>query len=838
MNRKTYMVDQFSQLYEQIKKDQLDCNLNYCIRIFTSSLAKAESIALAKQIKQHFRNSTILGATSCKSILFNGTQEERKTMVIFESYKQSTIHALFLDYHQYTNEQLAQEFHQFFIQIPNIETSAIHTLFSEGYHEIFEFVSSINQYSPILKLVGGVCGIEKQGFHGYVFNEYGASEHSVMAYAICGQHTSHFINSATSMEVISSPVQITKSNGVYIHEIEHQDAITWMDNFLFTKQDGTYYEEKDRIDRNDILTHFPLLVQDDHLSSRITSFDYINNTLTLNKSHLPPSTYVRIGYLNATKTMQEGLHLCERMLNEPIDALFVYSCFLRMEFFQNCSDWEISTIAKHNPCGIYLLGEIANIDEKNYYYNAAFVLSGFSESDHLCIPSLATLENLVAIQENPLYTQIAKHKGKAYLRQSQKQVSSQYNEVDTSNKYIDLQLNLANAFQYEEDRTKLNFDKIILCENMSADSAIVAFSDQEYYTFAQECIQKFHQFFKQHHVGQHIACYSINYKSIIFAANDSIPLEQFIEIAQDFHTAYEYMTCPTIGISFVLRNIVAYGGGNMIEAALNFLLSHKDQQDNFFICDTKTALNHSITDDTQTIQLLIRAIKEHRIIPFYQGLRNNQTGKIDKYEALMRIVEEDGTIHSPGTFLDVAKRYKLYKQISQLMVEQVLHDSLQCDFDISLNISLYDIQSSSFRTKLIQMLKKHPNPQRITIEFVETENLQNFDLIHEFIGQLRQVGAKIAIDDFGSGYSTFTSLTALYPDYIKIDGSIIHDIHLSQSRIIVLKSIQFLAEQIGAKTIAEFVENQEIQNIIEQYNIPYSQGYLYAKPLPLIKIIK
>lgn len=133
-------------------------------------------------------------------------------------------------------------------------------------------------------------------------------------------------------------------------------------------------------------------------------------------------------------------------------------------------------------------------------------------------------------------------------------------------------------------------------------------------------------------------------------------------------------------------------------------------------------------------------------------------------------------------------------------------------------------------------IRKSANPSKIVIEFVETEECAELNLVREFIKDVHDAGGLIAIDDFGSGYSTFNTIINLKPDLIKIDGSIISGIVENPVNLQVMKTICYLASSMGIGTIAEFVDSDAIQALIVENNVNHSQGYLFSVPSPdLIK---
>jgi len=118
----------------------------------------------------------------------------------------------------------------------------------------------------------------------------------------------------------------------------------------------------------------------------------------------------------------------------------------------------------------------------------------------------------------------------------------------------------------------------------------------------------------------------------------------------------------------------------------------------------------------------------------------------------------------------------------------------------------------------------------LIVEIVESEGIESFDEVFLFVEALRAYGCRIAIDDFGSGYSNFSYLSKINIDFIKIDGSLIKDIDKDENQRIVVESILHFAKAQGIKTIAEFVENKEIFDILVELGVDFSQGFFFSKP--------
>jgi diguanylate cyclase (GGDEF)-like protein len=223
------------------------------------------------------------------------------------------------------------------------------------------------------------------------------------------------------------------------------------------------------------------------------------------------------------------------------------------------------------------------------------------------------------------------------------------------------------------------------------------------------------------------------------------------------------------------------------------------------------------------------ALKNDRIVPFYQPIVDKNQNII-KYEALVRLIDEDGKVISPFLFLEVAKKSRLYLEITQRVINKVIQKVLEKDISVSINLTLEDIKEKFMRDFIFNKLNLLKDKSKITFEIVESEDVRENELVKEFLKRIKAIGALIYIDDFGSGYSNFDYLIKLQPDGVKIDGSLIKNIVNDKNSQIIVKTIISFAQKMNIKTIAEFVENKEIFEYLKNLNIDYYQGYYFSPP--------
>jgi PAS domain S-box-containing protein/diguanylate cyclase (GGDEF)-like protein len=241
------------------------------------------------------------------------------------------------------------------------------------------------------------------------------------------------------------------------------------------------------------------------------------------------------------------------------------------------------------------------------------------------------------------------------------------------------------------------------------------------------------------------------------------------------------------------------------------------------------SLNGEYENNIKWTKKIKEAVLNDTITPVFQPIVNNHNNLWEKYEALVRIKDEDELI-SPYFFLEISKKTKYYTEITKIMIKKSFEVFKDKNVEFSINLTIDDIINSDINKYIIDMLKTYNNGSRVVFEIVETESIQNFEQIQGFIEKVKYYGCKIAIDDFGTGYSNFEYLLKLKADYIKIDGSMIKDIDTNKNTQLIVSTIIDFAKKMNMKTIAEYVENESILNKVKEMGIDYSQGYYFSEP--------
>jgi len=225
------------------------------------------------------------------------------------------------------------------------------------------------------------------------------------------------------------------------------------------------------------------------------------------------------------------------------------------------------------------------------------------------------------------------------------------------------------------------------------------------------------------------------------------------------------------------------------------------------------------------------ALHEDRIICHFQPIVDAKTKGILKYEALVRIKAPDGETIYPDDFLPYIKHtnihYKLTKKILEICFNLFSKNSKQ----VSINISFLDLLNRDIVEFISQTLTADKSlASRITFEILESDEIEDTNVFQEKIDILHKLGAKIAIDDFGSGYSNFKAVLDIRADFLKIDGTLIKEIDADEKVFQVVKNIIIFAKDSGMRTVAEYVCSKEIHDRLMMLEVDYMQGFYLAKP--------
>ena len=330
--------------------------------------------------------------------------------------------------------------------------------------------------------------------------------------------------------------------------------------------------------------------------------------------------------------------------------------------------------------------------------------------------------------------------------------------------------------------------------------------------------------------------------------------DKFAVIARDFNKDVEQFKQECIDFSDVIDTLYLDIEGTEVDINITIGIAKSEHGDAYvhtqrmisyarkkfekvMIYDESFNIKESFQENIIWVKKIKNALENDQFQAYFQPIVNTKTQEVYKYEALIRYMEEDGTAVSPFAFLEIAKKAKLYSHIIRVMLKKTLELIKSKNVRVSVNISYDDIASDTtfeFIKKLLEENKEYTN--KLEFEILESEAIEDFQKVKEFMDMIRSFGCKMGVDDFGAGYANFNMLVSLKVDFVKIDGSLIKDISKDKNLETIVGTIVDFSHKIGFETVAEFVSDEDVFNKVKTLDVDYCQGYYFNPPLPMSQV--
>ena len=326
----------------------------------------------------------------------------------------------------------------------------------------------------------------------------------------------------------------------------------------------------------------------------------------------------------------------------------------------------------------------------------------------------------------------------------------------------------------------------------------------------------------------------------------AIYYENKIDMMQKISEIQSYFYEKSIDIDGLILHVTftygaAYANGSLLQnTALALKQAKENGKNRFHIFNN----NEDTIDQTQRESfitynnILNEALEHGNIVPYYQGIRDNKTQTITKFEVLARI-EHNGKIITPYFFLEPARLSGMLPEITKVMIDKSFANMANNEFTFSLNITEDDLA----RNYLVDYLDLKANeykidPTRVILEILEGVSATGKKNHIKQLNTLKREGYSLAIDDFGVEYSNFERILDLEIDFLKIDAKYIKDIDTNMKSYEITRAIAYFAKNANIPCIAEFVHSKAVQKIVDELGIDFSQGYYFSEPEVNIESIK
>lgn len=802
------------------------------IQVFCAKADKDCIANIQKYFINNYPQSVLLGTTTDGIIDGRNVYNSTKSTVTFTVFEKTTLKSILVKHENYngsyyTGEALAKE-------LCTNNTKAIIS-FADGIHTNGEeFANGIYSIAPNTTLSGGLAADNGALDTTYVFDKNEIISSGSIGVSLNGEDLSVATKYTFDWMPLGRKLKVTKAIKNRVYEIEGMSAVD-----IYGKYFG--YELANKLPKVGI--EFPLIFEKDGVSvGRAVLYKHNDGSLTF-AGNIPVGTEVRFGVGNIEKILQNSNYHIDQMLTDlkyESEAVFIYSCMARRRFMNDNIIDELEILNKiGNVSGFFTYGEFFHSEDHNQLLNETMTMLVLSENKK--IPHYGLQESSEKGQDYEIRAEhvIANLANKvsqelAELNENLEQRVRDSSDYIYKQAYFDNLTELPNRLSFIK-QLEFSVGKLIILLNIDDFATINDFYGHD---IGDQILVQMAKLLKEITIEDKIEVFKLPADEYALIIQRPKTLEDKLRKIKGLLSRITnekfLINDNVIHVSATLAtSVVNAKGTGFVNADMALKLAKKSGKD-YIIYDENLKLSKQYRENLEMAKMIKSALDDDRIVPYFQPLLNMQTGKVDKYEALVRLVKEKGEVVSPFFFLEISQKIKVYPKITETMIEKTFAFFQGSDMKFSINLAFSDILNQKTKIFLFNKIQEYKIASQLTIEILETQENDGEIAIEEFTNEVYKIGANIAIDDFGSGYANFTHMTGIDSDFMKIDGSLIKNIDIDENARLVVETIIVFARKLNKKIVAEYVHSKEVYEIVKELGIDYAQGYYIGEPLPVI----
>lgn len=856
---KSKLSETFDQLRINSPKEDL------LVRIHTAIHKEDEAVDLARYIKNIVPRAHIVG-TSTSAIINWGRLYPNQCVISVTWLSNGSVKSVLLPaFDRDSGAPLAPDAlcDSLRSALINKDSRLMLTFLTVKYLDIARFVDRCNDLIPGVQMIGGVANLSGintggSGAAGFVFNETGYMDNGIIAASISGEDVECMSACVTGAQVVGEELTVTDTFGPCALTFNGMDAperfrrelgdelntnsrLSLLFPYVYTEKGNTpalvgYIKDKcpaelfppdDPVFRGEYEKHPDI---DPYAVRPMLKFNH----------NVDVGAKLKRAFIYDQKIISENRALLRSVENfDKAETVFGYSCLDRSMIYSNCVKWELSAYRNSNICGCITEGEITHSEGRNVFANCSFAVSVIGErkcSQTFNAHVLAHTDSLV--DDNRLLLRFVTEL-KQKIENGTDPAAADMMKAFVKDCEFKLlysgEKELPNEAAMYADISSEEFDRICFIDVPDISAVKTVFPEHLIDLTRSNYISKC----ARSAADKGYDIYAINeWRLAICTSSYMTVLSRFIGDMEKLQKALFTSSEEYIAIVPIFCVIDDFTSEDLA-SSYNTARIHMAQRNmQFYVYNANTGRKdgESIRQTYKIVNVINYAVANDGVIPYFQGIYDNKEKRIHHYESLMRLRDENGTIYYPGSFLDAARSFgMLYDSISKIMIRKVFEIFRDnADNSVSVNLSMRDIRNRELTSYIFDFLSTAPYPGNFVFEILESEDVDDYDVIVAFVYRIHSLGGKISIDDFGSGYSNLQHLAGIRTDYIKIDGSIIkrcYEDKESESLVALIADWKKLSP-LNFEIVAEYVENEEIQQMLIHYGIDYSQGYLFSKPSP------
>lgn len=785
---------------------------------------------LIKIIKTLLPKVKVAGLT-VNSVVYKGISDDEETVIVFHVFEKSKVCIGMGSYIEGKNEyEVSQKLAK---KIVNSKTKVCLLFATTPYINGGAIIDGIESVNNNLMIVGANAYVE--GTKNYQDTAVCANEKikkgsSFVLVTLSGEELIAYNKYMFNWLSIGSEYEITKTEGNKILEIERLSARPFYEKLI-----------GERFGDNDFLGGiYPFVSEIDGIEYSYPVFSVEDSMAIGTYENIKEGTKVKLAYGNRYNILKQVEKEIKNLAKSPVETILFYSCVSRYELFKGGKNLDLSTICNNiNINGFYGAGEFSYTKGKNIYAKNSATLLTLAENNN---SRLDLNKNNLAIEVAPNdKEELVLHR---FLKKSVEELETinkkLEGKVKAKSKEIKMKeycyntTGLLNNLSLIEDVKSGVVDKIALIK-FKFIWEFERFYGRDFSIKIQKYITRL---LEEKTKNTALKLFQVRSNIFAIASNEVLERNTFLKKVKNIQKELFESAFDINGVVSRCYNKIgiAMNSSFLREKAFLALDQAEDSGQIFVVYTDDLRTFEKTKENLKLIDTIQDAIDEKRIVPYYQPIYDNNNKEIYGFECLIRMIRRDGSIVPPFVFLEAAKKSGLYRELTLIMVKAVFKKFRNIDKSFSINIDVLDMFNTETMNFIYKQIENFPDRKRIIFEILESGDIEASDVYLKVIKKLKGYGVRIAIDDFGSGYSNIKYLIMLDVDILKIDGAIIRNIHNSEHDRKLVLFIKEMAKVSNAKVVAEYIENKEIQVIIKEVGIEYSQGFYINKPLPEVQL--
>ena len=695
-----------------------------------------------------------------------------------------------------------------------------------------ERFSVFNQYPHSIPISGGTSVPTDQGQ--WVIWGKQCYENAMVAVAVHAKQLLCRVGGYKQWNPIGRAFRVTKANNSYVYGLDNKPIEDVYRHYL---------SHGERLDCQ-LVKSFPLVKEGKEDQEVYIPQRFIDGAIEFN-APLMIGDEVRFCFDHPSLTLEQVRSGAHYLREQKPDKIFVYNCVTRLQFMEHNQELlplqEVTDI-----CGCYCMGEFWHDGSKQrvMHHSMSYVSIREGECELQQEPARYVANKGVTA---PLFSLIRNAFDDVDLlnRNLEQKVQRQASLLTASYR-IDARTGLPNRSVLQEHLHNIQLDEHLLTIKVTNFSQI---NEKYGYKVGDKLLVDLSVHF-QLHINQHISAnchlYAIGVGEWAAIFSSNFKERKIHKLFGEFVDELEHVNFEPYGLPELDYLSVSMCAG--LVSRRDFPIQDGDElllrsiearryayKNNEHFCNAKTLLGQDKVRKEQLkwLSCVSRAVMDNNVLVYSQPIFAAHTREKTSQECLVRL-EDKGKVILPGRFLPVIAGTHLYTRLSHQLITRIGEYMQDRDDSFSINLSPQDLISDSTLVLIEEMIKRLNNPSRIGLEVLESEQIKDYGRMAEVCNHFRGLGAKIVVDDFGSGYSNIDEIVKLEPQIIKLDGSLIKHLDTDAKQRKITEQLIKLCHVLDAKTVAEFVHNQQVCEICEDIGVDYLQGFYLAEPARLI----